>query len=384
MVGLQSMIVNQNVYSLDAAAQEAAERSWTALQILVSAAAAYLDASSIEDSRVIPPRANNNAAKRFRADPPTASYLAHIGASMALLQHAQNYLSVIHDGYQKKRTAINALFSPVAFLPYELLCDIFTQLDDWRDILAVSHVSRDWRGTAIGCSTLWSPGGGSREWTDVCLQRSGGTRPLDICIRGSQHHLSMWPNPIIRHLLPSLSRWRSLEWRCTGGLGSRDPPALMPLLRRISERSGGSLESVTITDANEKRLWSLSGPIPILPSVRNITINGAYPSRLGRIVPNAQCVTLSEVELLTPEWRSLFKSLKFIKKLSIKNVMTDRSPEGPRDQVILVPTLEELHVDGAGPGLVHFLLWNVDFPNLRKLSISQNEDPLLHGQLVSD
>src|SRR5258708_7689496 len=347
------------------------------------AAATYTDASDLEDGRVIPPLAHNNSAKHFRVDRPTASYLTHIDASMRLLRHIQYHLSIIHDGYQKRLSAIEALFSPVAFLPVELLCDIFTRLDDWRDILAISHVSRDWRVVATGCSSLWSPGGGSREWVETCLQRSGRTRLLDICIRGSQPHLSIWPNPVIRHLLPSLPRWRSLEWRCTGGPSSYHPPALIPLLRLMSEHSGASLESLTIAGAVRGYLWLPYHPTPVLSSVRNISVNGVYPIRLARIVPNAQCVTLAKLELRVPAWRALFKSLACITKLTIKDVMTDRLTEDTRDQVILVPTLEELHVDGAGPGLVQFLFWNVDFPNLRKLSISQNEDSLMHGQRVS-
>jgi len=360
-----------------------AKRSWAALQTLIGAAATYIDASNMEDNRVVLPLANNNSAKLFRVGPQAASYLTHIGASMSLLQHIQHHLSIIHNAYEKKRSAIESLFSPVAFLPVELLCDIFTRLDDWKDVLAVSHVSRDWRVVAIGCSSLWSPGGGSREWVETCLQRSGKTRLLDICIRGSQHHLSTWPNPIIRHLLPSFPRWRNLEWRCSGDLGSSHPPALMPLLRWISEHSGAPLETLTITGTIEGCLWLPSNPIPVLPSVRNVSVCRVYPNRLARIVPNAQCVTLSKLELRIQDWRSLFKSLTCITKLTIKDVMTDRLTKVTRDQVILVPTLEELHVDGVGLGLVQFLLWNVDFPNLRKLSISQNEDPLLHGQLRS-
>ncbi|KAF8342573.1 uncharacterized protein EI90DRAFT_762138 [Cantharellus anzutake] len=364
--------------------QKVVEHSQVALRALISTAAIYIDAINQEESlTALPPRSDNDAPRPPRADPSTASYRTHISSSMKLLQYLQNHISNIHEHYQNKRLIIDSQLCPVAMLPLELLCDIFSLLDDWRDILAVSHVSRDWRAAAVGCSSLWSPGGGSIEWLNICLQRSGDSRPLDVCLRGSGKHLATWPD-LTAGLLPYLPRWRSLEWRCTGGSLS-DLPTLVRLLRWVSARPEPRIEKLVINDVAERRVVLPTSPIPVLRSVQNVSLNGIYLHRLGHITPHAQIITLSNLELRTLDWQYLFMALKFIRKLTITDVMTPQLvskglQDGPS---ILVPTLEELYVDGAGSGLIQFLQCDVDFPNLRRLSISQNEDPLLRVQLGS-
>ncbi|EJD38962.1 hypothetical protein AURDEDRAFT_171948 [Auricularia subglabra TFB-10046 SS5] len=185
----------------------------------------------------------------------------------------------------------------------------FAYLPGILDCLAVSHVSRFWRATAITFPALWSDirlsefsHGGSAYIIDIFLARSGNC-PVDI---GSFDYYGVG-RAIGRSLRAHIHHIRSIAWSCPMDKSCFDYPA--PMLENISSRIPS--ESFLLTRSlggvpGKLRVLNLRAPIlpsrcPAMSTVSELSITASHEnalthlSHLFHLCPRLTVLSLDEL-----------------------------------------------------------------------------------------
>lgn len=267
------------------------------------------------------------------------------------------------------RSTANA-FVPINRLPPEVLCEVFFYLrpmirkeskqpqskrPPFEDLLAITHVCRHWRGTAIAAPELWSQlnvGGPSKNLNDLTrlFIRRSGELPLDV-------ELGCRPVAVV----PYIHRLRTLS--CAG-------PIIWDFSGVFRQRSAPLLETLHIPPHPG---FGTGGPLPMLfngdfPSLRELDINGFNP------FPNNNFRSLSSFRLqfLSDSgnpvfWVQLFTMLRNSPQLEefFLHLGSGHGNPPPIKDIhppIVLHALQRLHIRGLPPTLVGRFLKFIDLP----------------------
>jgi hypothetical protein len=245
-----------------------------------------------------------------------------------LKSHALQFLNAIDH-------LTNSL-QPINLLPPEMVLRIATYLIDeveyYRPLLAVTHVSRYWRETILGCSSLWtSIDSRHPRLAIICMERSNKAR-LTVKLRPDV------TLDFISNLRLHLERVRALDIKM--------PPSEFQKLLLQLDPSSMRLESMTL---------DLNSVYP-LPCV-------SFPPLLSLDMSGLKTLNVQNVSLMQPFFRPTNLS-----KLSI--ISSDGRLSSLLDLIAANPHLEEILIISRVSGPSYPLGDIVSLPHLRVLNIA--------------
>ncbi|EPT01838.1 hypothetical protein FOMPIDRAFT_1119418, partial [Fomitopsis schrenkii] len=239
------------------------------------------------------------------------------------------------------KTKLNT-YSPIAVLPPEIFSEVLlyaagiytddtttdNSIPPVRDLTRTSHVCKQWRAIALGCSALWSCIDLHRapEWVAELLARSKGA-PLYVSMTGGQHRQrgpslrKGWVKETLAMALKSLDRIRELKLVVTPRFSKA---------KEIVER--------------------LDGPAPLLESLSIIDMfsHSLVEEHTGRLLERAESCGLRRLHLKhcdTIAWEKI--ALSNLTHLKVENHTRYMDLMDLLGALSRMPQLEELVVAGA-------------------------------------
>ncbi|KAJ7597593.1 hypothetical protein C8J56DRAFT_323785 [Mycena floridula] len=333
------------------------------------------------------------------ADPPTAvesvAIQEDLPARQREIEALEDQISQLHMSIgilkSRKDVAIRALrihkgmLNPVRRLPVELLRTIFSlcslvstpieprsscssmQYGQPREPWNLSYVSQRWREIAISIPEIWTSIDSTsffsnKSNTQLALERSGPSLPLDIgFVKSDRFHTSLKPS-LIATLLPYSPRWRSLHLEIEFTVEE-----LRSLHGRIDSLEYLYLRCPCPT-AETSQLFEIA------PALKEVVVIYARPWKKADIPTPFQFPWCSLAKYssrsedgLSVHLGSLNLCGGSLTVLHLSNV-TQRSVN-PLPQSIILPNLEKLAVSFSDTGLTS-LLGKLTLPSLRCLSLA--------------